>query len=97
MEHCSVVLVICNWVCRRKPMRKYVLAMAVAASVAAPVAAFAQQLVIEPPRRHAPARGIDENAYGSARCDELRKACLHKRELGEEGRGNCRWYRENCR
>jgi hypothetical protein len=25
-----------------------------------------------------------------------RRACLHKDELGEQGRGNCSWYRENC-
>jgi hypothetical protein len=30
-------------------------------------------------------------------CDELRKACLHKEELGEEGRGNCDRYRRFCR
>jgi hypothetical protein len=30
-------------------------------------------------------------------CRELRQACLHKEELGEEGRGNCRRYRETCR
>jgi hypothetical protein len=75
-------------------MRKHALAMAIAACVAIPASALAQ-IVVEPPRRHAPAR--EEGAYGSARCQELREACIHKRELGEEGRGNCRWYRENCR
>jgi hypothetical protein len=30
-------------------------------------------------------------------CRELRQACLHKEELGEEGAGNCRRYRETCR
>lgn len=29
-------------------------------------------------------------------CHELRLACEHKEELGEEGRGNCRRYRETC-
>jgi hypothetical protein len=27
----------------------------------------------------------------------LRQACLHKEELGEEGEGNCRRYREACK
>jgi hypothetical protein len=27
----------------------------------------------------------------------LRWACLHKDELGEQGMGNCRRYRETCR
>jgi hypothetical protein len=27
----------------------------------------------------------------------LRQACLHKEELGEQGMGNCRRYRELCR
>jgi hypothetical protein len=26
----------------------------------------------------------------------LRQACLHKEELGEQGMGNCRRYRELC-
>jgi hypothetical protein len=30
------------------------------------------------------------------RCAELRQACLHKEELGEEGQGNCRRYRHYC-
>jgi hypothetical protein len=27
----------------------------------------------------------------------LRRACLHKDELGEQGEGNCRRYRRTCR
>jgi hypothetical protein len=35
--------------------------------------------------------------YGYAPdCRELRAACMHKEELGEQGRGNCRRYRELC-
>jgi hypothetical protein len=26
----------------------------------------------------------------------LRAACMHKEELGEQGMGNCRRYREMC-
>jgi hypothetical protein len=29
-------------------------------------------------------------------CRELRKACLMKDELGEQGQGNCRRYRDTC-
>jgi hypothetical protein len=36
-------------------------------------------------------------AYGEGGCWQLRQACLHKGELGEEGMGNCRRYRELCR
>lgn len=75
-------------------MRKTILACAVAACVVAPTLAFSQ-VVVDPPRRERPDR--EEGAYGSARCQELREACIHKQELGEEGEGNCRWYRENCR
>ena len=34
--------------------------------------------------------------YG-ADCRQLRRACMYKRELGEEGMGNCQRYREMCR
>jgi hypothetical protein len=30
-------------------------------------------------------------------CAQLRRACLHKDELGEQGEGNCRRYRRTCR
>jgi hypothetical protein len=30
-------------------------------------------------------------------CAELREACLHKDQLGEQGEGNCRRYRQTCR
>jgi hypothetical protein len=36
-------------------------------------------------------------ADGGGGCWQLRQACLHKEELGEEGMGNCRRYRELCR
>jgi hypothetical protein len=39
----------------------------------------------------APARG------GRGECEELRAACLRKDQLGEQGEGNCRRYREICR
>ena len=43
-----------------------------------------------------------ERYYGRDRshggvCAELRRACLNKGELGEQGEGNCRRYRRTCR
>ena len=32
----------------------------------------------------------------SGRCEELRLACEHKDQLGEQGGGNCREYRQTC-
>ena len=29
-------------------------------------------------------------------CEELKLACEHKGQLGEQGQGNCRHYREVC-
>jgi len=44
----------------------------------------------------------DYGRYGRERasrgvCAELRRACLNKEELGEQGEGNCRRYRRTCR
>jgi hypothetical protein len=36
------------------------------------------------------------HGYG-ADCRALRAACMRKGELGEQGQGNCRRYREICR
>jgi hypothetical protein len=33
---------------------------------------------------------------GRGHCEELRRACEMKGELGERGEGNCRRYRETC-
>jgi hypothetical protein len=33
----------------------------------------------------------------AALCQELRAACLNKEQLGEQGEGNCRRYRQTCR
>lgn len=46
------------------------------------------------PRRWHPGGGHWEHRGGQ--CRELRAACMHKEELGEEGQGNCRRYRESC-
>ena len=36
------------------------------------------------------------NRYEGGRCADLRQACLHKGELGEQGMGNCQRYRAMC-
>ena len=40
-----------------------------------------------------------ERYYGRERggCAALRRSCLNKEELGEQGEGNCRRYRRTCR
>jgi hypothetical protein len=40
--------------------------------------------------------GLRVHPQGGADCRELRFACTHKEELGENGMGNCRRYRELC-
>jgi hypothetical protein len=72
------------------------------ALTALPVPTFAQGIEIGPrgievdpgpgSRHHDP----DADAY-ARECEELRSACLHKHELGEEGEGNCERYRERCK
>jgi hypothetical protein len=64
-----------------------------------PISAFSQGIEIGPRGVEVdPGRGSHErDRDGYAReCRELRQACLHKEELGEEGEGNCARYRERC-
>ena len=76
-------------------MRMYALAIAAAAALFPPVPASSQGIEIGPGGVHID-RGDDrEGRQGD--CEELRGACLHKDELGEEGEGNCRRYRETCK
>jgi hypothetical protein len=75
-------------------MRFSLFALAAATTLSLGAPAFSQPMTpAEPPAVAVPM----ETHPGSARCDELRKACLDKDELGERGEGNCKWYRENCR
>ena len=81
-------------------MRKYILATAVVTALFGSAGyAAAQNVEIGPggvrvnPGNHRYYEG--RSAYNS-RCRELRQACLHKGELGEQGEGNCRHYRETC-
>ena len=81
-------------------MRTYVLAMLTAALFALPTsAAFSQVDVEVGPGGVRVGPGYHRhyyNRYGEGRCAELRQACVHKGQLGEEGMGNCRRYREMC-
>jgi hypothetical protein len=78
-------------------MRVYALAIAAAALCAFPSSTFSQG--IEVPGIEIGPGGVHIGRERASRreCEELRLACLHKEELGEEGEGNCRRYRETCR
>ena len=74
-------------------MRAMGFSMAVAAAMfVLPVGVNAQRFEIGPGGvrigGERPSRGV---------CAELRRSCLHKDELGEQGEGNCRRYRRTCR
>jgi hypothetical protein len=74
-------------------MRLYALAIVAAAALFPTVPAFSQGIEIGPGGVHID-RGRDREGRD---CEKLRWACLHKDELGEEGEGNCRRYRETCK
>jgi hypothetical protein len=80
-------------------MRTYALAIATAALFALPTPAFSQGIEFGPGgvRIDPGYRGYYQgrSAY-RGECRELRQACIHKEELGEQGQGNCRRYREVC-
>jgi hypothetical protein len=67
-----------------------------AALLAAPASSFAQGVQIGPGGVHI---GVGPGPVGVSphECEELRRSCTHKDELGEQGEGNCRRYRESCR
>jgi hypothetical protein len=56
---------------------------------------------VQPPYREYNQQEYHQQYYhhhrGGVDCAELRAACLHKEELGEEGQGNCQRYRTYCR
>lgn len=86
-------------------MRTHAIALAaIAAMFFFPASAVSQEVEIGPGVRIGPGfhehygrgyYGGHRRAYGG-QCRELRQACLHKEELGEQGMGNCRRYREVC-
>ena len=82
-------------------MRTYILAIATAALLAIPTAAFSESGGVRIGRSHGHHRLYNRyeglyDRYESERCRELRPACMHKEELGEQGMGNCRRFRELC-
>jgi hypothetical protein len=83
-----------------KLMRTYILAIATAALFAIPTAAFSEDIHIGPGGvRIGPSYGHHRlyNRDEGGRCAEMRQACLHKGQLGEQGMGNCQRYRAMCR
>ena len=72
-------------------MRAYVFAFAAMILVAFSTLSFAQ------PVQGGPKNPPVVRGNGGGDCDELRKACLNKGELGEKGVGNCAQYRELCK
>jgi hypothetical protein len=87
---------------RRYAVQKFTLALlAVAALFALPMSAFSQDVEIGPGGVQInPGYGYHHGYYhlhrGYGQCEELRAACMHKEELGEQGQGNCQRYRQIC-
>jgi hypothetical protein len=88
-------------------MFKYAFAIAVAAALFSPISASSQQIEIGPGGVHIDRDGDREGyrqrdgdregyRHRDGECAHLRRACEHKDELGEQGEGNCRRYRETC-
>jgi hypothetical protein len=79
-------------------MRSYILAICGAACLALPAAAASGDAGTDAPLLLVQHREYYQGRWGyGPDCRELRRACMYKRELGEEGRGNCQRYRELCR
>ena len=89
-------------------MRTYILAIILAIAIAAlfaiPTTAFSESIndggvrighSYHHHRLYNRYEGLYDR-YESGRCRELRPACMHKEELGEQGMGNCRRFRELC-
>ena len=81
-------------------MRKFALVLAGAALFALPTSAFSQSVVVGPggvqiePYHHG--HHYARSIHSGGQCRELRAACMHKEELGEQGQGNCQRYRQMC-
>lgn len=77
-------------------MYTYAFALAATVLFALPSTAFSQGIQIGPggvqidPQYHGRSVGRDN-------CEQLRRECLNREELGEEGEGNCRKYRRLCK
>jgi hypothetical protein len=71
--------------------------VAIVALLAVPGLSFAQGIEVGPGGiRVEPGYGRHRHYGYEPDCRELRAACMHKEELGEQGRGNCQRYRELC-
>jgi hypothetical protein len=76
-------------------MSTYAFAIAVAAIFAFPASVFSQPVEIGP--RGVEVEGLHHGRSAArADCRELRRACLHQEQLGEQVQGNCKRYRERC-
>jgi hypothetical protein len=74
-------------------MTRYKLgALAAATLFILPMSAFSQVLEVGP----GGVRIGDGRGRGGSQCEQLRRACEAKDQLGERGQGNCREYRETC-
>jgi hypothetical protein len=77
-------------------VRTYALAIVAAALFAVPVSAFSQAIIEVGPRGGDAWVALEGRSVWRPGCMELRKACLHKEELGEQGQSNCQRYRRMC-
>ena len=78
-------------------MQKSALVLAVAALFALPMSAFSQDDEGFGYHYGVPHhQGYHHRPRGNGQCEELRTACMHKKELGEKGQGNCQRYRQMC-
>jgi hypothetical protein len=78
-------------------MRTYALAVAFAMALFYPVSSSSQGIEVGPGGVHIDSDRDRDRDGARHDCEDLKKACLHKGELGEEGEGNCRRYRETCK
>ena len=78
-------------------MRAYALGAVAAAFLIIPTSAFSAQIEVSTEEIRDFGPGYHHHMYNyGGRCAELRQACLHKQELGEQGMGNCSRYRALC-
>ena len=87
-------------------MRAYAFAIVAAALFAIPTSALSQGIEFGPGgvrvnpgyhRHYGEDRRYEGRSGYRGECRELRRACLNKEEMGEQGQGNCRRYREVCK
>jgi hypothetical protein len=76
-------------------MRTYALAMVAAALFAFPASGFSQAIEIGPGGVRID-DGHGREASSQQECEQLRRNCFQKDELGEQG-DNCRRYHESCK